>query len=116
MHLTALLVMNFFIAPIPMDTTTNQGNAIVRGTVLDYTWNRTVAGAVVTATSPTTVAQTISDAHGNFFFLTLLPGNYTLSAWKLGLGPQCRGRHDDPAELDAGFEYSALIPMARACP
>ncbi len=43
-----------------------------------------LAGAKVTATSPTDTATTTSDAHGHFAFVSLAPDTYTVTASKEG--------------------------------
>jgi len=57
----------------------------IAGTVTDRTANTPVAGAKVTATSPSQVATTTTDASGHFTLLSLAPDTYTLSAEKAGL-------------------------------
>ena len=60
----------------------------LRGRVIDAATQAAVAGAVVTALSPSQSAQTVSDAAGNFSFISLSPDTYTVSAAKSGYDPQ----------------------------
>jgi hypothetical protein len=46
-----------------------------------------VAGATVTATSPSQVETTTTDAQGHFVFLTLAPDTYSISVSKSGYNP-----------------------------
>jgi hypothetical protein len=58
----------------------------LRGTIFDQTGAR-VANATVTLTGPTGTPQTvISDKDGNYTFLQLAPGAYTLNASAAGMG------------------------------
>jgi len=52
----------------------------LRGRVVDQATGAGLAGAVVTATSPSQSASTQTDASGNFNFLSLAPDTYVLSA------------------------------------
>src|SRR5947209_2732780 len=51
----------------------------VNGTVVDNQSNKPLAGAVVTAQSPSQSANTTSDASGRFSFISLAPDTYTIS-------------------------------------
>ena len=51
----------------------------VNGTVVDNQSNKPIAGAVVTAQSPSQSANTTSDASGRFSFISLAPDTYTIS-------------------------------------
>ncbi|HXO17325.1 MAG TPA: carboxypeptidase-like regulatory domain-containing protein, partial [Candidatus Dormibacteraeota bacterium] len=52
------------------------------GTVTDVDTSAPIAGAQVTATSPSQTATTTTDAGGHFGFLTLAPDTYTVTASK----------------------------------
>jgi Carboxypeptidase regulatory-like domain/TonB dependent receptor len=60
----------------------------LRGRVIDVATRAPIAGAIVTAASPSQTAQTTSDASGAFSFISLQPDTYTVSATKPGYGPQ----------------------------
>jgi Carboxypeptidase regulatory-like domain/TonB dependent receptor len=57
------------------------------GTVVDADTSAPIAGAQVTATSPSQTATTTTDAAGHFSFLTLGPDTYTVTASKSGYQP-----------------------------
>ena len=107
-----LMVSNFFFWPGPMDWQMNQQNVVIRGTVVDDGTGRAVPGATVYARSAALDERTVSDANGQFIFLTLFPGTYTLCASKNGYGLECRPRDPDVPELFAGFEYGATIVLS----
>ena len=107
------IIAAFSFAPMPLDLSPFQQNVMIRGTVADGSTRQPVSGALVYARSDAFVQTTVSDAKGNFYFLTLWPGDYKLSASKSGFG-------DCPAvqeaqELDAGFEYLAQIWVDKEC-
>ncbi|MBV9233455.1 MAG: carboxypeptidase regulatory-like domain-containing protein, partial [Candidatus Eremiobacteraeota bacterium] len=60
----------------------------LRGRITDANTHAPIAGAVVSAVSPSQAAQTISDAGGGFSFLSLQPDTYTVSVTKQGFEPQ----------------------------
>jgi len=106
----------FSVAFAPVDQSAIQGNVMVRGKVLNNYNGRGIGGAIVTATSEASLQTTKTDARGNFFFLTLLPGNYKFAASALGYMDQCMVRPRNIAyELDAGIEYVATIWLFNAC-
>ena len=108
MHwILVLLFSHFLFAPIPLNYSVSQSDAIVRGSVVDEKTGHGIAGATVYAMSDTVVRFVKSDANGNFLFLTLLPGKYRLCAAKSGYVIDCtRGEAN---ELTAGFEYGAKV-------
>ncbi|MBV8498039.1 MAG: TonB-dependent receptor [Candidatus Eremiobacteraeota bacterium] len=57
------------------------------GTVVDAETAAPIAGAQVTAASPSQSATTTADAAGHFSFLTLAPDTYTVSVSKTGYQP-----------------------------
>ena len=52
---------------------------VISGSVVDPQSNQPVAGARVTATSPSQSATTTTDASGRFSFISLNPDTYTVS-------------------------------------
>jgi len=56
----------------------------ITGTVTDKATNAPIAGAKVTAASPSQVASTTTDASGHYGLLSLAPDTYTLSVDKSG--------------------------------
>jgi hypothetical protein len=60
----------------------------LRGRVVDAATHAPVAGATVTAVSPSQTAQTVSDSAGAFSFISLEPDTYTVNASKPGYDPQ----------------------------
>jgi hypothetical protein len=114
MHVAILLMLsNFFFWPGPMDWQMNQQNVVIRGTVVDEGSGRVVSGATVYARSAALDERTVSDANGNFIFLTLFSGTYTLCAAKAGYAATCRSRDPIVPELFAGFEYGATIVLSQ---
>ena len=63
----------------------------MRGTVFDATTHAPIAGATVTATSPSQSATTVTDARGAFSFLSLAPDAYSISATKNGYNATSQG-------------------------
>lgn len=117
MSLSLLIMAAWFsVAFVPVDQSAIQGNVMVRGKVVHSEMGRGIGGAVVTATSEASVETTTTDADGNFFFLTLLPGNYKFAAQAYGFVDQCLVRPPNVAyELDAGYEYMATISLFNEC-
>jgi Carboxypeptidase regulatory-like domain/TonB dependent receptor/TonB-dependent Receptor Plug Domain len=56
----------------------------ISGTVLDASTQRPIAGAAVTAQSPSQTAHAVTDAKGNFTFLSLNPDTYNLTVAAAG--------------------------------
>jgi hypothetical protein len=113
MHIAMLLMLsNFFFWPSPVDWQ-DQQNVAIRGAVVDEVTGLAVPGAAVHAMSPAFDARTVSDSKGEFIFLTLLPGTYTLCADKPGYGRGgcCPLYADQPPQLFAGFEYGATVML-----
>ncbi|HKE38136.1 MAG TPA: carboxypeptidase regulatory-like domain-containing protein, partial [Candidatus Baltobacteraceae bacterium] len=54
------------------------------GTIIDADTSAPIAGASVSASSPSQSATAVSDASGRFTFLTLAPDTYTVSVTKQG--------------------------------
>jgi|SRR5579871_1900938 len=116
MNSLAILVAAFSLAGFPMDLSSVQGNVVIRGTVRDVWHHKAISGALVYAVSETGVQATVANSNGNFYFLTLLPGNYKLSAQKIGYIGECMAwGHQDALELAAGFEYDATVWLTNEC-
>ncbi len=60
----------------------------IRGHVIDTVSHASIANASVTATSPSQSATVVTDAGGNFTFISLGPDTYTVSVAKTGYDPQ----------------------------
>jgi hypothetical protein len=56
----------------------------IAGVIVDASTQAPIAGALITATSPSQTSSTTSDAHGHFVFLTLAPDTYTVRVEKSG--------------------------------
>jgi hypothetical protein len=56
----------------------------ITGSVFEESSKAPIAGAVVTAVSPSQVGQVVTDASGRYTFLSLAPDTYTLSAQRNG--------------------------------
>ena len=108
-----LALSNFFFWTMPVDWQRDQQSAVVSGTVVDEATGAPVAGAVVRASSGAHVALTTSNSRGNFIFLTLFPGVYTLCASSSPIS-ECRPGDSNPQELLGGFEYGATLVVSGA--
>lgn len=92
-----------------------------------YSPRRPASTAFVTATSDSEIAQTRVDAHGNYAFLTLIPGVYRLTACEprsgrlydlvkpTNHGPEAVDEEDSLVELSAGVEYLANLTVTGPC-
>ncbi|MGA8575193.1 MAG: TonB-dependent receptor [Candidatus Cybelea sp.] len=78
----------------------------LRGRVVDAATQAPIAGAVVTAVSPSQTAQSVSDAAGAFSFISLAPDAYTVSASKAGYDPQSQ------AGISVVADQSATVALA----
>jgi len=88
----------------------------LRGRVLDVATHAPIAGAVVSAVSPSQAAQTVSDAAGEFSFISLQPDTYTVSATKAGYEPQSQAGITVVADQSASVALTlqkALKTIAR---
>jgi hypothetical protein len=79
---TALLIAMLPLTALPGTTGT------LRGQVTDAATHAPIAGATVTASSPSQSATAITDASGSYAFISLLPDSYTVSVTKAGYEPQ----------------------------
>ena len=59
----------------------------ITGSVLNLSTGAPVTGAKVTATSPAEAASATTDAHGNFTFVSLIPGTYRVLVERDGFVP-----------------------------
>ncbi len=82
---TVLLVAAFVFASAPRAWASTTGT--LRGRVVEASTNAPVAGATVTAVSPSQTATTTTDGSGAFSFLALNPDTYTLRVEKAGFSP-----------------------------
>ena len=73
-------------AMIPIHALAGTTGGIV-GRTSDATTQAPLAGVTVTATSPSQTATAVSDASGQFRFLSLAPDTYTVSLTKTGYAP-----------------------------
>jgi iron complex outermembrane receptor protein len=88
----------------------------LRGRVLDAATHAPIAGAVVSAVSPSQAAQSVSDAAGEFSFISLQPDTYPVSATKAGYEPQSQAGITIVADQSASVALSlqkALKTIAR---
>ncbi|MBV9233994.1 MAG: carboxypeptidase regulatory-like domain-containing protein, partial [Candidatus Eremiobacteraeota bacterium] len=76
------------------------------GTVLDAAKKSPIAGALVTAVSPSQVARVTTDGAGRFTFLSLPPDTYTLSASHAGYESLSIGG------LSVFADQSQVVPIA----
>lgn len=80
----------------------------LRGRVVDASTHAPIAGAAITASSPSQTAQTVSDAAGAFSFISLQPDTYTVSASKAGYDSQSQAGITIVA--DQAATVSILLP------
>ena len=87
--------------PIPADAGTT---GTLTGTAIDATSKQPIAGAKISAASPSQIASVTSDASGHYTFLALAPDTYTISIEAKGFegaslaGGNDRGRPDAHAQ------------------
>ncbi len=74
------------VALLPLETRAGTTGGIT-GRVVDVTSHTSLAGVLVTASSPSQSARSTTDASGTFRFLSLSPDTYTLSFTKEGYDP-----------------------------
>ncbi len=77
---TALVLLVAFVSQETWALAGTTGG--LTGSVVDATSSAPIAGAVVTASSPSQTASVTTDASGRFGFLTLAPDTYTVSVTK----------------------------------
>ncbi|HEY4434009.1 MAG TPA: TonB-dependent receptor, partial [Candidatus Cybelea sp.] len=83
---TSLVLFLSFIAQGPQAIAGVTGG--ITGTVVDSDSGAPIAGARVTASSPSQTATSTTDAGGHFGFLTLAPDTYTITADKSQYQPE----------------------------
>jgi len=113
MWTAVILIATSLLWQIPVDQGVGFGHAVVRGTVRES--HNVLPNAIVYATSETDAATAFTDQNGNFYFLTLLPGNYRITAYEQGSTSQalCPGPADEPQALAAGLEYTVTIWLGK---
>ncbi len=84
-RIALLVVLVLVAAPFEASAGTT---GTLRGRVVDAASHAPIAGATVTAVSPSQSATTTSDASGTFSFISLQPDTYTINASKPGYEPQ----------------------------
>ncbi|MBV8722906.1 MAG: TonB-dependent receptor [Candidatus Eremiobacteraeota bacterium] len=84
----------------------------LRGRVTDAATNLPIAGARVTADSPSQIATAVTDVSGTFSFLALAPDSYTLRVEKSGYEPASQAGAVVFADQAASFVI-ALSPALR---
>ncbi|MBV9718837.1 MAG: TonB-dependent receptor [Candidatus Eremiobacteraeota bacterium] len=77
----------FALAAVPFGARAGTTGTL-RGRIVDATTQAPIAGATVTAVSPSQTAQSTTDPSGSFSFISLQPDTYTISASKPGYDPQ----------------------------
>jgi len=77
---TVLILLSTFFAQQAVALASVTGG--ITGTVVDSASGAPIAGATVTASSPSQQATSTTDASGHFAFLTLAPDTYTITAEK----------------------------------
>jgi hypothetical protein len=82
---TALLLLSMFFGQATWTLASVTGG--LTGTVVDADTAAPIAGAQVTATSPSQSVSVTTDAAGHFSFLTLGPDTYTVTVSKSGYQP-----------------------------
>ncbi len=80
----ALLLFALLFNALPASAGTTGG---INGIVTETGTTTPIAGAKITATSPSQSATTTTDARGHFAFVSLAPDEYTLSLEKTGYAP-----------------------------
>ena len=81
---SALLLASAMLAP---DLALAGTTGVLTGTVVDATTGKPVAGATVTATSPSQTVTQKTDASGRYTILSLAPDTYTVSVEEPGFQP-----------------------------
>jgi hypothetical protein len=59
-------------------------SGIISGTVTDFKTHVPLAGVAVVAKSPSATYRAVTDAHGRYTFLSVLPDNYSISFTRTG--------------------------------
>ncbi len=78
--ISSIVLFGFMLNTIAFAGTTGR----ISGTIADTASGAPIAGAKVTATSPSQTATTTTDAGGHFAFGSLAPDEYTVSAQQIG--------------------------------
>jgi hypothetical protein len=83
----AMSVMSILVL-VPSAAALAESAGIISGVVTDESTHAAVSGVHVTAKSPSATYTAVTDAHGEYKFLSVLPDNYTLSFVRAGYEPQ----------------------------
>jgi len=117
--LLSMILATLVTPSFALDATGNANFAMVRGVVTDR--GRPLPNVRVLASGDTDVRETWTDANGQYYFMTLLPGVYQIHAFN----PNPPGFVDsrtslrcleDSMELSAGQLYEADLTISRNCP
>ena len=85
--IAAAVAAVFALSALPLWATAGTTGTL-RGRVVDASTHAPVANAAVTASSASGSAGGVTDAGGNFAFISLAPDSYTVSVTKTGYEPQ----------------------------
>lgn len=116
MGISMILAATVAFFPFAWAQTGSGNSAMVRGTVRAADGRAPVANARVVAISDSDIEVARTDSDGNFYFFSLIPGDYRLAAEKEGFASACaQDRDQELNELSAGMEYSASITLSKRC-
>ncbi len=76
-------VVFFCIAAAPLAAGADT-SGIISGTVTDFKTHVPIVGVAVVAKSPSATYRAVTDAHGRYTFLSVLPDNYSISFTRTG--------------------------------
>ena len=86
MRLLKSVSLALIVASLPIASRSGTTGGIT-GRIIDVQNHGVLAGVTVTASSPSQVARSVTDATGTYRFLSLAPDTYTLSFAKEGYDP-----------------------------
>ena len=117
--LSLMLAAGLMTPAFPIDDYTTPVYGMVRGTVKSEN-HQPIPNAKVLAYSNVDVKLTTTDANGNYYFLTLLPGTYFVRAYAPMVQPAeiaeihpCKD--DNPMRVYAGQMYLANFLFSPSC-
>lgn len=114
--LAPLLAVMYFLNPFPLDALGTQSVAMVRGTVIDQADGKPIPGALVFAISRESgLRKAVSNRQGNFYFVSLPPGNYSFLLDERSRQSACWVL-EKQSDIRAGFEYVVKIYTQPGCP
>jgi len=111
----SMLLAGLIMPAFALDDNGTASFASIRGTVTTSD-HRTVSNARVLAYSDVGIGVTTTDSQGRYYFLSLLPGTYTIRAYsqtEIANVQPCS--EDNPVELSAGQSYLADYQIAPIC-